>query len=419
MHCKHCGAELDDLQATCPDCGAAQTEEETNVLPLSQEESFEDTLPDGDYDDGEEYEDFEEAPAPKKKNRLGLIALILVVCLAAVGAVLFLTRDKSPYTGPMDSDQYIVAEYKEHTLTNQTFMYYYWAQFYQLYSQYGSSLTYLGLDLNQPFEDQQFGGEDRTWADFFSEYAMQQWSNDMAILDAAKADAFTLSADQQTALQKTLDDLESNAKSAGYDSGEDYLKNSFDLSSDIASYTSYITDSFTVSAYVNAKYDGFLAEGKVDAGTYTDVHYINIRHILIQFADSTDASKAAAKTEAEVLYQSFKKNPTKDNFSALAKEHSDDGSAADGGLIEDVYPGQMVENFENWCFAQGRKENDHGLIETEYGWHLMFFDGFGEVYQTAAEAYAEAQYTAWQDAMFSDLTVTDHSDRITFRHAEK
>ena len=111
----------------------------------------------------------------------------------------------------------------------------------------------------------------------------------------------------------------------------------------------------------------------------------NIRHILIKFKGGktnsttgqttyTDAEKNTAKLAAEKLYNEFKNGTiSEDAFSSLAQIHSDDGNKSEGGLYEDVYPGQMVDSFNDWCFDEARKAGDHGLIETEYGWHLMFY----------------------------------------------
>ena len=33
----------------------------------------------------------------------------------------------------------------------------------------------------------------------------------------------------------------------------------------------------------------------------------------------------------------------------------------------------MVKNFENWCFDASRKPGDSGVIQTEYGSHIMYF----------------------------------------------
>ena len=35
----------------------------------------------------------------------------------------------------------------------------------------------------------------------------------------------------------------------------------------------------------------------------------------------------------------------------------------------------MVTAFEDWCYASGRKSGDTGIVETEYGYHVMYFVG--------------------------------------------
>ena len=94
----------------------------------------------------------------------------------------------------------------------------------------------------------------------------------------------------------------------------------------------------------------------------------------------TDAEKNAAKTVAEKLYNDFKAGTiSEDAFANLAMEHTDDSNGDNGGLYENVYPGQMIEQFNDWCFDEARQAGDYDLIETEYGWHLMFYVGDSEI----------------------------------------
>ena len=115
---------------------------------------------------------------------------------------------------------------------------------------------------------------------------------------------------------------------------------------------------------------------------------VNVRHILIGFEGGTvdetsgttvytDEEKAAAKAKAEEILASFEAGEkTEEAFAALATEKTTDtGSKETGGLYENVYPGQMVSNFNDWCFDAARKTGDTGLVETEYGYHIMYFVG--------------------------------------------
>ncbi len=101
----------------------------------------------------------------------------------------------------------------------------------------------------------------------------------------------------------------------------------------------------------------------------------NVRHLLVTFKSNAETDKAAAKKAAMDLLAQFEQTDKSEaTFAELAKKHTDDGgSKANGGLYEDIYPGQMVLPFEQWCFEEGRQHGDYGLVETEYGWHIMFF----------------------------------------------
>ena len=117
----------------------------------------------------------------------------------------------------------------------------------------------------------------------------------------------------------------------------------------------------------------------------------DVRHVLIKFENGTTNSttgevtysqteKDKAKDKAEKLLADWKAagNLSEESFAELAKEHSQDGNAAQGGLYEKVYPGQMVTNFNDWLYDADRKVGDTDIIETEYGYHIIFFVGDNE-----------------------------------------
>ena len=115
----------------------------------------------------------------------------------------------------------------------------------------------------------------------------------------------------------------------------------------------------------------------------TSISAHNVRHILVAFPTDddgktkklSDADKVKYHDEAKAILDEYLKNPTEDNFAALAKEKSDDtGSAKNGGLIEDITPtSSYVENFLKWSVDESRKVGDTGIVETEYGYHVMYY----------------------------------------------
>ena len=121
------------------------------------------------------------------------------------------------------------------------------------------------------------------------------------------------------------------------------------------------------------------------------MNHVNVRHILLGFEGGTTDSTTGETTYTEeekqealdkanaVLDQYNAGERTEDSFAALVADNSDDtGSVANGGLYEDVYPGQMVEAFNDWCFDEARKTGDVEIVETEFGYHIMYYVGTGE-----------------------------------------
>lgn len=107
--------------------------------------------------------------------------------------------------------------------------------------------------------------------------------------------------------------------------------------------------------------------------------YKNVRHILIQSSSYESDDKAKAK--ADEVYNEWKKGKaTEETFAELANKYSEDGgSNTKGGLYENIYEGQMVQAFNDWCFDASRKVGDTGIVKTNYGYHIMYFSGNSDV----------------------------------------
>lgn len=91
----------------------------------------------------------------------------------------------------------------------------------------------------------------------------------------------------------------------------------------------------------------------------------------------------------DVLTAYLEGDKTEDAFAALAVLHSADGNAEQGGIYEDVTVGKMVPEFEGWALDESRKAGDVGIVETSYGYHIMYF--------------IETETTTWSDIIRADL----------------
>ncbi len=152
----------------------------------------------------------------------------------------------------------------------------------------------------------------------------------------------------------------------------------------------------------------------------------NVRHILVSFEGGTtddsgattysDEEKAAAReTAEEILAQWQAGDATEESFAALAEEKTTDtGSQDNGGLYENIYPGEMVTNFNDWCFDDSRKPGDTGIVETDYGYHIMYFSSDADItYRNylITEDLRTTEVSDWYDALVEAMTVTEGSTK--------
>lgn len=177
--------------------------------------------------------------------------------------------------------------------------------------------------------------------------------------------------------------LQSAVKSATTEDVSKWLFNSSTKDGSVKLFTNSDSDSGNDEYYVVLAVKGHHQEQTVTA-----------RHILFLTQDSStgealsDSEKAEKKQKAEdVLAEYNKGDKTEESFAALANEYSEDTgsvsvvdvigtgsySSTTGGKYYNIYPNQMVTNFDNWVFDADRKAGDVELIETDYGYHIMYF----------------------------------------------
>lgn len=127
----------------------------------------------------------------------------------------------------------------------------------------------------------------------------------------------------------------------------------------------------------------------------------NVRHILIPVSDSSDETLVAeAHTKAEDLLAEFLAggDTSEEAFAKLSDQLVADGTSSEATKYENVYPGQMVESFESWCYDESRQPGDTGVVDSTYGSHIMFFCGNSEkTYRDVLveNALRQADYSAW------------------------
>ena len=304
-------------------------------------------------------------------------------------------------------------------LTNRELPYYYWQQYYTLMNNYGSYASYF-IDTSTPFDQQMCLFDDtRTWQQYFLQGAITNYENVTAIWLEARLAGFQLSQEDQDYLDDLDNQITVAAASYSYGSADEYLQMAYGPAATLSSYHDFVERQITASSYLqvlvdaktyteddSSKYYDDNAESYAGNGIEkSDVKMVNVRHILIQPEGTnddgtyTDEAWAAAEKKANDLLTEWKNGEhTEESFAFMAAENSaDPGSAENGGLYEDVYPGQMVDAFDAWCFDASRQPGDTGIVKTDYGYHIMYFSS------TSEHAY---WYVRAEDDYLNELSVS-------------
>lgn len=137
----------------------------------------------------------------------------------------------------------------------------------------------------------------------------------------------------------------------------------------------------------------------------------NVGHIL--FDPDEYANDAGAKAKAEEILEQLKSSSvTKESFEAVANEYT-----ADSGVFYDnVVPGQMVTSFDEWLFDEERQVGDLDIVETDYGYHVMYYlgeDAEWPVWKVTGRSYVvNEHYETWYESAKESYKVTVHEAKL-------
>lgn len=177
----------------------------------------------------------------------------------------------------------------------------------------------------------------------------------------------------------------------------EYVENELGTTVTTVRYSTYANVSSTFADWLfddarvagdKEKFDGTNGYYVVEFVEKGDLHYnmVDVRHILVAPEDtSNEASWETAEETVNSYYDAIKgMGLTENNFAAAASVYSQDsGSASIGGLVSNIYKGETVKPFEDWCFDESRKAGDTEIIKSDYGYHIMYFVSQGEEYYTS------------------------------------
>lgn len=141
---------------------------------------------------------------------------------------------------------------------------------------------------------------------------------------------------------------------------------------------------------------------------------LSVKHILIA-PEVSDSATDEEKTNAENAALEKAKNLIEQlnngaDFDALAKENSDDeGSASNGGLINNVVKEGYVTEFWNAAYALENEKYTAEPVKTEYGYHVIY-----KVSHTARQSFEDMKDSLYDEVVEEKLANDDSLEYKTW-----
>lgn len=409
MECKYCFAQMEEDATVCPVCGKEQVEIEEQI---------------------EEQKDAALVVAKKRGARIwkgvaAVVSVLLVACILT-GAILYsmgladqvafkfkgifhslnfwrdndlnYRLDYSVSDSKAESKQdVVVATVGSQKLTNGQLQVFYWRGVTEFVNNYYYYLTDMGLDITRPLSEQIADeATGQTFQQVFLSDAIENWRTYAVLAEAAVKAGHQLTQEQKDYLATYEQEMATWAAEDGYKNAEEMIDDTYPGSS-VAAYYDYNYISLLALSYYDVLYEDLMPTMEQMEAYYTENeaaltkkgytkengNYYDVRHILIGISaadanakEYTEADWANCKAKAQTILDAFlESDQAEEKFAELANMYSaDTGSNTNGGLYEKLTKGtSFTENFKNWYLDPSRQVGDTGLVQTEYGYHIMYF----------------------------------------------
>lgn len=148
----------------------------------------------------------------------------------------------------------------------------------------------------------------------------------------------------------------------------------------------------------------------LDETPTASVRHILINNVSVTGSEETEATDEEIKAKAEEILAQW--DGTEEGFESLVSQYSQDtASVPDGGLIDGISAdSSYVQEFKDWALDSSRQVGDTGIIQSDYGYHIMYYVGGGQPawYISAENSLRSADVSAWQETLVEPYeAVTD------------
>ena len=334
----------------------------------------------------------EEKEKEKKEERIstaiGIVVLVALVCLVASFPIrTYLATHETYVVVNGEAVNKVEFDY-QYNLTKNNYI-----------TQYGSYLTYFGLDTSKDLSTQMYS-DTLTWQDYFEQNAVESLKQNKALMAEAKAAGFTYdTTDEYNTFKETI---KTSAASAGI-SEKEYVRSIYGSYATMGRIEEYVKNDMVMNAYYqklqedNAPSDdeiqSYYEENKA---TYDSVDYrlttieADLPTEPTELADpveetaadttgTTDGTTAADSTQ-DTAYQPSDAEIAKamDDAKVLADD-AEQTVAKDGEAHENEKKSSVNYMISDWLFDDARKAGDTTVITNDNS-HCYYVVAFEKRY---------------------------------------
>ncbi|MEG1878115.1 MAG: peptidylprolyl isomerase [Pseudoflavonifractor sp.] len=344
-----------------------------------------------------ELKEFKEAQDAKRKaliySVMGIVIAAAIAALLVWNSGFFQSRATSATVG-------------EHTLTVADMQYYYaMAKNEELYNiQYMQSMyQQFGMTYTSPYDNAKADSEQmkdeaagQTYQAYFQEQALKKATSVTALMGAATAEGYSLSAEGKEQVDSTMKDMKKSATGYGYPNLKSFLQQNYGSYLSEGTYRRHLTETVLADEYARHHQDSLTytedqlnAYEKENPGQLTTYDF---RSILIsgtpeakKDADGkaieateaeTAAAAAAAKAKADALVADVKSAPgdKAKAFDALAVESVPGTDAATLSQTGKLGQNLAGNAYFDWLSDAARKPGDVTAIESSGSYYVVLFE---------------------------------------------
>lgn len=359
----------------------------------------------------------EAAKREKKKSILTIVATVAIIgCIAALLIVVPMLKDRAKFKEYFKINNESVSELEFNFHRNS------------LFNRDISSLSYFGVtsfaDLESMVFDQEKG---TTWADYYTESAVESIRGNRALIADAKAKNITLDIDDD--YKAYMDAVKVQAEAAGvstndylntlFGANEKQLKNIIKDNLAAVAYSEYLLEQNQVSDEdAQAEYDA-------NKNNYDSIDY-RVLDIEAEYEeDATEEEIAAAKAEAkEKAEEMLAKIKAGEDFETLCATYASEDKRAiyadsetDSSLVTGENSEYSFSPYSEWLFDSARTENEADIYfdeDSEVYYVLLFQKRYmGEnVLEYIKNNLANAAVEKYIAEIAKDYVISDPEDNL-------